>query len=89
MAQLTRVVENERLEVRQLQDFTPTPGTISTAMYYTGLDRDTGQPLFVARGQTERRQQRQALERITLRRRPTSAPNRLAPKKKPPRKGGR
>ncbi len=89
MEQLTRVVEKEHLEVRQFQDFTPTPGTISTAMYVTGLDRDTGRPLFVARSLTERRQQRQALERITLRRKPTGTGPPPAPKKRPIKKTGR
>lgn len=50
------------LKVRQLQDFTPTPGTISTAMYVSGLDRITRKPLFVARKASERREQRQVLE---------------------------
>lgn len=50
------------LNVRQLQDFTPTPGTISTAMYVSGLDRNTKRPLFVARNASERRQQRRILD---------------------------
>jgi len=89
MEQLTWVVERERLEVRQFQDFTPTPGTISTAMYVTGLDRDSGRAVFVARSQTERRRQRQVLERITPRRKPSPTAPRPAQKKRPPQKGGR
>ena len=50
------------LAVRQFQDFTPTPGTISTAMYVTGLDPETRQPIPVARSTGERRRQRQVLE---------------------------
>lgn len=50
------------LEVRQFQDFTPTPGTISTAMYVTGLDRETRKTIPVARSIGERRSQRQVLE---------------------------
>jgi radical SAM superfamily enzyme YgiQ (UPF0313 family) len=49
------------LAVRQFQDFTPTPGTIATAMYVTGLDREGKAPLFVARKDSERRAQRQVL----------------------------
>lgn len=52
------------LTVRQFQDFTPTPGTLSTAMYVTGLDRDRDQKIFVARTKSERRQQRQLLEQL-------------------------
>jgi uncharacterized radical SAM protein YgiQ len=54
------------LDVRQFQDFTPTPGTLSTAMFVSALDRDTLQPIFVARGMSERRLQREALESVTL-----------------------
>ena len=50
------------LTVRQFQDFTPTPGTISTAMYVAGLDRESGRPLHVAKRDNERRAQRQVLE---------------------------
>jgi uncharacterized radical SAM protein YgiQ len=89
MEQLTRVVAREKLEVRQFQDFTPTPGTISTAMYCTGLDRETGRLIYVARSQTERKHQRQVLERITLRRGPASAGPRSGQKKRPLPKGGR
>ena len=50
------------LSVRKFQDFTPTPGTISTAMYVTGLDRDTEKPIPVVRKVSERRAQRLILE---------------------------
>ncbi len=54
------------LEVRQFQDFTPTPGTVSTAMYVSGLDRNTLRPIFVPRGRIERRLQREVLESVSL-----------------------
>ena len=31
----------------QVQDFYPTPATVSTCMYYTGLDPRTMQPVYV------------------------------------------
>ncbi len=46
----------------QVQDFYPTPGTLSTCMYYTGLDPATGQVLHVARGAHERALQRALLQ---------------------------
>jgi uncharacterized radical SAM protein YgiQ len=55
------------LHVKQFQDFTPTPGTLSTAMYVTGLHRDTNQPIPVARNQSERKEQRGMLERQMVR----------------------
>ena len=33
----------------QVQDFYPTPGTLSTAMYYTEIDPRTMKPVFVAK----------------------------------------
>jgi len=42
----------------QVQDFYPTPGTLSTCMYHTGIDPLSGEPIHVARGERERRLQR-------------------------------
>jgi uncharacterized radical SAM protein YgiQ len=42
----------------QVQDFYPTPGTIATCMYYTGLDPRSLESVYVARGERERRLQR-------------------------------
>jgi len=57
------------LTVAAFQDFTPTPGTIATAMYVTGFDRDTGQPVAVARQASERMRQRKMLEELLPRKR--------------------
>lgn len=38
----------------QVQDFYPTPGTLSTCMYYTGLDPYTRNPVYVPKGARER-----------------------------------
>jgi len=46
----------------QVQDFYPTPGTLSTAMYWTGIDPLTGEPVRVARGARERAMQRALLQ---------------------------
>ncbi len=46
----------------QVQDFYPTPGTISTAMFYTGLDPYTMEPLFVPRTHEEKAMQRALLQ---------------------------
>jgi uncharacterized radical SAM protein YgiQ len=51
------------LQIRKSQDFTPTPGTLSTAMYVTGLKPGSKQLLTVPRKQSERMQQRRILER--------------------------
>lgn len=46
----------------QVQDFYPTPGTLATAMYHTGLDPLTGKPVFVAKGARQRAMQRALLQ---------------------------
>jgi radical SAM superfamily enzyme YgiQ (UPF0313 family) len=42
----------------QTQDFYPTPGTMSTVMYHTGLDPRTMKPVYIPKGDRERRLQR-------------------------------
>ncbi|MGN1334802.1 MAG: YgiQ family radical SAM protein, partial [Anaerovoracaceae bacterium] len=42
----------------QVQDFYPTPGTLSTCMYYTEMDPLTMQPVYVAKNMEEKRMQR-------------------------------
>ena len=64
MQRLTETVTGLGLQVRQFQDFTPTPGTLSTAMFVSGSDRYTWQPIPFARKTTERRAQRRLLEKI-------------------------
>ena len=46
----------------QVQDFYPTPGTLSTAMYYTGLDPRTMEPVYVPRTPHEKAMQRALLQ---------------------------
>ncbi len=46
----------------QVQDFYPTPGTLSTCMFYTGLDPRTMNPVYVARTFHEKALQRALLQ---------------------------
>ena len=46
----------------QVQDFYPTPGTLSTCMYYTGIDPRTMQPVYVAKDPHEKALQRALLQ---------------------------
>lgn len=46
-----------------IQDFTPTPGSISTAMYYSNIDRDTKKEIFSAKTRKQRREQREIIEK--------------------------
>lgn len=46
----------------QVQDFYPTPATISTCMYYTGLDPRTMKPVYVAKSPREKAMQRALIQ---------------------------
>ena len=45
----------------QVQDFYPTPGTLSTAIYYLGFHPITGEKIYCAKGEKEKRLQRALL----------------------------
>ena len=47
---------------QQVQDFYPTPSTISTCMYYTGLDPRTMEPVYVATNPHEKAMQRALIQ---------------------------
>ena len=59
MAELAVTMQRMGYRLEQIQDFTPTPMTLSTEMYYTGIDPTTMEPVFVARHPNEKQQQRQ------------------------------
>ncbi|MBL6988248.1 MAG: YgiQ family radical SAM protein [Bacteriovoracaceae bacterium] len=61
MAYLSRVTAKLGYRLEQVQDFTPTPMTLSTVMYYTGIDPYSGKELFVPSSKTERANQRKFL----------------------------
>src|SRR5690606_20396515 len=61
MVELAEYLRDNSMYTEQVQDFTPTPMTISTAMYYTGLDPFTLQPVHIPRGE-EKRIQRAMLQ---------------------------
>jgi len=46
----------------QVQDFYPTPGTLSTCMYYTGLDPRTMKPVYVPKTAHEKAMQRALIQ---------------------------
>lgn len=46
----------------QVQDFYPTPGTLSTCMFYTGLDPRSMTPVFVARSPHDKAMQRALMQ---------------------------
>lgn len=61
MVELAEYLRDNHLYTEQVQDFTPTPMTISTAMYYTGLDPFTMKEVHVPKGR-EKKIQRALLQ---------------------------
>ena len=57
MAHLAEWTKKMHYRPEQVQDFTPTPMTLSTTMFYTGLNPYTMQPVYVARTPKEKKQQ--------------------------------
>jgi len=58
MAELATKTKRLNFYLEQVQDFTPTPMTAATVMYYTGLEPYSLKPLYVARSKSERTAQR-------------------------------
>ena len=59
MAELAVLTRKLHFHLQQVQDFTPTPMSLSTEIFYTGLHPYTLQPVFTAHGKAEKEAQRQ------------------------------
>ena len=59
MAELASEVKSLGIKPEQVQDFTPTPMTLSTLMYYTGFDPFSGKKVYVARSIEDKRRQKE------------------------------
>ena len=59
--ELSRYLKKTRFAPEQTQDFYPTPGTMSTVMYHTGLDPRTMKPIYIAKGDREKRKQKELI----------------------------
>lgn len=60
--ELAEFIRDEKLHPEQVQDYYPTPGTISTAMYYTELDPYTLEKVFVAKNPHDKALQRALMQ---------------------------
>ena len=60
--ELAIFLKKEGMRPEQVQDFYPTPGTVSTCMFYTGLDPYTMERVFVPRTPEEKAEQRALLQ---------------------------
>ena len=58
MAELAAETKQLNFHLEQVQDFTPTPMTMATEMYYTGINPETGEKVYVARSMQDKETQR-------------------------------
>jgi uncharacterized radical SAM protein YgiQ len=54
MVDLALQLRRWNMQVEQVQDFTPTPGTLATCMYHTEMDPVTREPVYVAKTDREK-----------------------------------
>lgn len=59
---LAQYLKKHGLNPEQVQDFYPTPGTVSTCMYYTGINPITNEKIYVPKTQEEKALQRALLQ---------------------------
>ena len=60
--ELALYLKKNHIRVDQVQDFYPTPGTLSTCMYYTGIDPRTMEAVYVATNPHEKAMQRALIQ---------------------------
>ena len=58
MAELAVIVKEQKILLEQIQDFTPTPMTLATVMYYTGINPYTLEKVYIAKTQEQKKLQR-------------------------------
>ncbi len=63
MVETALFLKRHRLRVEQVQEFTPTPGTLATCLYHTGIDPFSGEEVHVPKSDRERRRQKALLLR--------------------------
>jgi len=60
--ELAQYIKKMGYTPEQVQDFYPTPGSLSTTMYYTGLNPLTGEKVYIPKEQKEKSMQRALLQ---------------------------
>ncbi|MBP1641108.1 MAG: YgiQ family radical protein [Bacteroidetes bacterium] len=59
MAELAIETKSLNFKLEQVQDFTPTPMTLATEIYYTGINPHTGETVFTPKSADEKKAQQQ------------------------------
>lgn len=60
--ELAEYLRDTHYQPEQVQDFYPTPGTLSTTMFYTGIDPLTMQPVYIPKSKRDKAMQRALLQ---------------------------
>ena len=60
--ELALFLQEQHIRPEQVQDFYPTPGTVSTCMFFTGMNPYTLEPIFVPKTPEEKAMQRALLQ---------------------------
>ncbi len=60
--ELAEFLRDQNMTPEQVQDFIPTPGSLSTAMYYTGINPLTGESVYVAKKGRDKAMQRALMQ---------------------------
>ena len=60
--ELAEFIRDMGYHPQQVQDFIPTPGTLSTCMWYTGIDPMTGEKVYTAKSYEEKLMQRALMQ---------------------------
>ncbi|GAB6090353.1 YgiQ family radical SAM protein [Spirochaeta dissipatitropha] len=60
--ELAEFLRDQRISPQQVQDFYPTPGTLSTCMYYSGYDPRDMKKIYTAQNSREKAMQRALLQ---------------------------
>ena len=60
--ELAEFLRDQHMYPEQVQDFIPTPGSLSTCMYYTGINPLDGKPVYVAKKGRDKAKQRALMQ---------------------------
>ena len=60
--ELAEFLRDQHMYPEQVQDFIPTPGSLSTCMYYTGINPLDGKPVYVAKKGHDKAKQRALMQ---------------------------
>lgn len=58
MQNLAETIRSMNVKPEQVQDFTPTPMTLATVIYYSGIDPYTGKKVYTAKSRKEKQEQK-------------------------------